>query len=71
MTALKQEAFALIESIPDEKSDVLIKIIKNIREVLAVDSRRQDKLISRAEQNLAVMEEIESLIGKEDSSKNG
>ena len=71
MTALKQEAFALIESIPDEKSDVLIKIIKNIREVLAVDSRRRDKLISRAEQNLAVMEEIESLIGKEDSSKNG
>ena len=71
MTALKQEAFALIESIPDDKSDVLIKIIKNIREVLAVDSRQQDKLISRAEQNLAVMEEIESLIGEEDGSKNG
>ena len=57
MTALKQEAFALIESIPDEKSDVLIKIVKNIREVLGINSK------SRAERNLAIMDEIQKLVG--------
>ena len=57
MTALKQEAFALIESIPDEKSDVLIKIVKNIREVLGINSN------SRAERNLAIMKDVKALIG--------
>ncbi|MBR0061375.1 MAG: hypothetical protein IJP68_07830 [Selenomonadaceae bacterium] len=57
MTTLKQEAFALIESIPDDKSDVLIKIVKNIREVLGINSN------SRAERNLAIMDEIQKLVG--------
>lgn len=59
MTALKQEAIALIEGIPDEKSDVLIKILKSIRELLGVNSK------IRAEKNLAVMDEIQSIIGND------
>lgn len=57
MTALKQEVFTLIAGIPDEKSDILIKILENVREILNVNSK------SRAEKNLAVMKEIEDLIG--------
>ena len=57
MTELKQEAFALIESIPDEKSDVLIKVIKNIRELLGIN------LKSRSERNTAIMDEVKNLIG--------
>ena len=57
MTELKQEAFALIESIPNEKSDVLIKVIKNIRELLGIN------LKSRSERNIAIMDEVKNLIG--------
>ena len=57
MTALKQEVIALIAEIPDDKSDVLVKIRKNIRELLGVDSK------SLAEKNLAIMDEITNLIG--------
>ena len=57
MTALKQEVFALIEAIPDEKSDVLIKILNSVREILGVNSK------SRAEKNAAIMDEIHNLIG--------
>ena len=64
MTALKQEALALIDSIPDEKPDLLIKVIKNIREVLGVNSS------SRAERNLAIMDEIQNLIGDDVSWEN-
>ena len=64
MTTLKQEAFALIESIPDEKSDALIEIVKNIREVLGINSN------SRAERNLAIMDEIQKLVGDDVSWAN-
>ena len=57
MTALKQEVFTLIEAIPDEKSDVLIKILNSVREILGVNSK------SRAEKNAAIMDEIHNLIG--------
>ena len=57
MTALKQEVIALIENIPDENSDVLVKIRKSIRELLGVNSK------SLAEKNLAIMDEITNLIG--------
>ena len=57
MTALKQEVIALIENIPDEKADVLVKIRKSIRELLGINSK------SRAEKNLAIMNEITNLIG--------
>ena len=59
MTALKQEVFTLIEAIPDEKSDVLIKILNSVREILGVDSK------SRAERNIAIMDEIHNLIGND------
>ena len=64
MTALKQEALALIDSIPDEKPDLLIKVIKNIREVLRINSS------SRSERNLAIMDEIQNLIGDDVSWEN-
>ncbi|MBR1645377.1 MAG: hypothetical protein IJ685_01245, partial [Selenomonadaceae bacterium] len=57
VTALKQEVIALIENIPDEKADVLVKIRKSIRELLGINSK------SRAEKNLAIMNEITNLIG--------
>lgn len=57
MTALKQEAFDLIARIPDEKSDVLINVIKNLREALGLNSQ------SRTERNIAIMDEISRLIG--------
>ena len=59
MTETKLEAIALIESIPDENSDMLVKIVKNIRELLGVESK------SRAEKNLAIMDEVKALIGKD------
>ena len=57
MTALKQEVFTLIEAIPDEKSDILIKIRNSVREILGVNSK------SHAEKNAAIMDEIHNLIG--------
>lgn len=59
MTALKQELIALIAEIPDEKSDLLVKIRQNIRELLGVDSK------SRAKRNLAIMTEVKDLIGED------
>ena len=57
MTALKQEVIDLIAEIPDEKSDVLIKIRNSIREMLGIYST------SRAERNIAIMDKIQNLIG--------
>ena len=57
MTALKQEVINLIAEIPDEKSDVLIKIRNSIREMLGIYST------SRAERNIAIMDKIQNLIG--------
>ena len=56
MTALKQEVISLIEEIPDEKSDVLATILKNVREIIS------GNLKSRAERNIATMNEIQKLI---------
>ena len=59
MTALKQEAFDLIASIPEEKENLLIDVVKNLREILGINSP------SRAERNIAIMEEINGLIGED------
>ena len=63
MTNLKREALALIESIPDERRDVLLKIVKGIRELVDTDS--QDDIYSAVEHDLAIIEEMENLIGEE------
>ncbi|MCR5834740.1 MAG: hypothetical protein K6G55_08860 [Selenomonadaceae bacterium] len=65
MTELKQEAIKLIESIPDEKIAVLKNIVRYLRGVTDSESRQHDKLISRAEEKLALMEETENLIGED------
>ncbi len=57
MTALKQEAFALIARLPEENEDVLINIVKSLREVLGINPQ------SRAEKNIAIMKEVKNLIG--------
>ena len=63
MTELKREAITLIENIPDENSALLNQVVKNLRGLID-DTKRQRKQISRVEQNLAVMEEIENLVGE-------
>ena len=63
---LKQEAIALIESIPDERQDVLSKIVKGIYGLLDADS--QDDLYNDAEQDLALIEDAESLTHEGDSA---
>ena len=60
MIDLKQEAVALIENIPDERTDVLIKVVKTLRE-LVDENFQQDEIYSRAEQDLSLMEDIETL----------
>lgn len=57
MIALKQEVINLIVEIPDEKSDLLIKIRNSVREMLGICSN------SRAERNIAIMDRIQNLIG--------
>ena len=69
MTEAKLEAIALIESIPDEKAATVLKILENICELLGVDSNRHERLIGRVEEKLALMEEIENLVGEERDSK--
>ncbi len=54
---LNQEVLTLIAEIPEEKSDVFIKLLKTIRELIDVDST------SRAERNIAIMKEVKNLIG--------
>ncbi len=71
MTELKQEIFTLIEEIPDEKSDVLIKILNSVREILDVDSNRLERLTERVEERLALMEEVEGIIGEGGDAKVG
>ncbi len=56
---LKQEAIALIESIPDERQDVLQKIVKGIYGLLDADS--QDDLYNDIEHDLALIEDAENL----------
>lgn len=62
---LKQEAIALIESIPDERQDLLQKIVKGIYNLLDADS--QDDLYNDAEQDLALIEDAESLTHEGDN----
>ena len=57
MTELRQEAFALISMLPEEKEDVLVSIIKSLREVLGINPQ------SRANKNLAIMNDIQDIIG--------
>ena len=69
MTQAKLEAIALIASIPDDKAATVLKILENVCELLNVDSNRQERLIERVEEKLALMEEIENLVGEEGDSK--
>lgn len=71
MTQTKLEAIALIAGIPDEKSAAVLKILENVCELLNVDSKRQERLIERVEEKIALMEEIENVIGEESDSKDG
>lgn len=71
MTEAKQEAIALILSIPDDKSAAVLKILENTCELLDIDSNRQERLLERVEEKLALMEEIENLVGEESDSKDG
>ncbi|MBQ6006341.1 MAG: hypothetical protein IJL14_08850 [Selenomonadaceae bacterium] len=71
MTAAKLEAIALIAGIPDDKAATVLKFLEHVCELLNVDSNRQERLIERVEENLALMEELENLIGEESDSKDG
>ena len=71
MTEAKLEAIALIASIPDDKAATVLKFLEHVCELLNVDSNRQERLIERVEENLALMEELENLIGEESDSKDG
>ena len=71
MTEAKREAIALIVSIPDDKAATVLKILENICELLNVDSNRYERLIGRVEEKLALLEELEGLIGEENSDARG
>lgn len=71
MTQTKLEAIALIASIPDDKASAVLKILENVCELLNVDSKRQERLIERVEEKIALMEEIETIVGEESDSKDG
>ena len=68
MTELKQEAFTLIARLPAENEDVLVNIVKTLRDLLNDDF--QDEIYSRAEQDLAIMEDIETLTREEGNAKD-
>lgn len=59
MTELKQEAFTLIARLPEGKEDVLISVVKSLREALGMHSQ------SRAEKNTAIIKEMKNLIGND------
>jgi len=65
MTQAKLEAIALIASIPDDKASVVLKILEDVCELLNVDSNRQERLLERVEEKLALMEEIENIVGEQ------
>ncbi len=71
MTQAKQAAIALILSVPDEKSAAVLKILENVCEILNVDTNRQELLVAHVEEKLALMEEIENLVGEESDSTDG
>lgn len=65
MIEAKLEAIALIESIPNDKAATVLKILENVCELLNVDTNRQEKLTERVEEKLALMEEVEGLVGEQ------
>lgn len=71
MTEFKREAIALIESIPDDKSEIVLNILENICELLNVDSNQQERLTERVEEKLALMEEIKNIVGEGDKLSDG
>ena len=71
MITAKQQAIALIAGIPDDKAATVLKILENICELLNVDSNRQERLTERAEERLALMEEVEQLVGEGGDAKIG
>ena len=71
MTEAKQEAIALIMSIPDDKAAAVLKILENVCELINVNSNRQERLSGRVEEKIALMEEIESFVGEEGDLKDG
>jgi len=66
MTKHKLAAIALIERVPDEKSAVVLKILQGVCELIGVDTNRNERLTERIEQNLALMEELENLVGEDE-----
>ena len=71
MTTAKLEAIALIASIPDDKAAAVLKILENVCELLNVDSNRQERLSGRVEEKIALLEEIENLVGEGGDLKDG
>ena len=71
MTQTKLVAIALIAGIPDDKAASVLKILENVCELLNVDSKRQERLIELVEEKIALMEEIETIVGEESDSKDG
>ena len=71
MITAKQQAIALIAGIPDDKAATVLKILENICELLNVDSKRQERLTERVEERLALMEEVEQLVGEGGDAKVG
>ena len=69
MNEAKQHAIDLIASIPDDKTELLAAIVKGIRK--EIDADFQDDVYSRAEQDLALMEEAENLVGEGGDAKVG
>ena len=69
MNEYKKEAVALILSIPDDKSKAVLNILENICELLNVDTNKTERLTIRAEEKLALMEEIESVVGEESDAR--
>ena len=65
MTQTKLKAIALIASIPDDKAATVLKILEDVCELLNVDSNRQERLLERVEEKLALMEEIENIVGEQ------
>ena len=65
MTELKQDAITLIERIPDDKTAAVLKILEGVCELLNVNTSKQERLTGRVEEKLAIMEEIEALVGEQ------
>ena len=71
MTDNKLAAMAFIERVPDEKSAAVLKILQGVCELLNVDTDCNEHLTSRVEEKLALMEEIENLVGEGGDPNNG